>query len=174
MIDRPPWLFYTGVGSRSTPPDVLAYMEHVGEALAKLGWTLRSGGADGADSAFERGAFRGMDPVLLEPWPEIFLPWEGFNGRPVGPDFLNPQPEAFEIAADYHPAWLRLSRGAKALHARNVHQILGPDVTKPRLSTFVLCWTPGGKGGGGTGQAIRVAKGYGVPVVDLGMLSGRA
>ena len=35
------------------------------------------------------------------------------------------------------------------------------------LSKFVICWTKNGKGTGGTGQAIRIAKGFGIPVFDL-------
>ena len=50
--------WYTGVGSRETPSDILEVMESVGYALASQGWTLRSGGAVGADQAFERGMFR--------------------------------------------------------------------------------------------------------------------
>lgn len=159
--------YYAGIGSRSTPEDVLLLMESTAYLFAKQGWTLRSGGADGADSAFERGAMRAMDLDLLEPWPEIYLPWPNFNGRADGPDAIVPQHDAFNVAAAHHPAWHRLSPRAKMLHARNVHQILGPNVTKPNLSAFVVCWTPRGKGGGGTGQALRVAATYGVRVFDL-------
>lgn len=158
---------YAGIGSRQTPAEVLTLMTQIGRELAKNGWTLRSGGADGADWAFEHGAMLGMHPELLEPWPEIYLPWPHFNDRPSGPDVPEPQPEAYDIARRFHPAWDRCSRGAKALHARNVHQILGPDVTRPTYSRFVVCWTRGAAGGGGTGQALRIAKHYDVPIFDL-------
>ena len=46
---------YSGIGSRETPDNVLVVMEKLGAAFAKKGFVLRSGGADGADSAFERG-----------------------------------------------------------------------------------------------------------------------
>lgn len=172
--------FYAGIGSRETPPEILDLMESIAYRLARLvevtgdyhpstydGWVLRSGGAPGADQAFERGAMRGMDGDLLEPWPQIFLPWKGFEKRPVGPDHFPPPLIAFDIAAKYHPSWSYLSRGARALHARNVQQILGPNPANPTLSSFVACWTKRAKGGGGTGQAIRVAGGYAVPVYDL-------
>jgi len=48
--------FYTGVGSRKTPLSILKVMRKLGYKLAIDGWMLRSGGADGADSAFEKGA----------------------------------------------------------------------------------------------------------------------
>lgn len=163
---------YAGIGSRETPEDVLLIMRNLGYVHAKLGWTLRSGGAEGADSAFEQGAFQGMELDVLEPWPEIFLPWEGFNGRPVGPDHLEPLPAAYEIAEQFHPAWDRLTQGGKRLHARNAHQILGPGLDN--LSEFVVCWTPGGKGGGGTGQALRMARHYEIPIYDLATEDGMA
>lgn len=34
------------------------------------------------------------------------------------------------------------------------------------LSDFVICYTKGGKGSGGTGQALRIAKVYNVPIFD--------
>lgn len=161
---------YTGIGSRSTPDDVLSYMEEIAEHLAAQGWILRSGAAPGADSAFERGALRPPDHLL----PEVYLPWAGFEGR-QGPEYIeSPQSEAFEVAACFHPVWNRLSRPAHCFHARNAHQVLGRDVTQPVLSKFVLCWTPGGSGRGGTGQAIRIADAYGVPVYDLGRESVRS
>lgn len=154
---------YTGVGSRETPEEILKMMEHVAYRLGSMGWTLRSGCAPGADSAFERGALKNSSPK-----PELYLPWPNFEGRAEeAVTRTHPQREAFEIAAQHHPAWPRLSRGARALHSRNVHQILGPDVTAPVLSHFVICWTPDGAGGGGTGQAIRIANHYGVSVFDL-------
>lgn len=68
---RPPAVrAYAGIGSRRTPPEVLGRMRRVAERLDARGYTLRSGGADGADSAFADGA---TDK-------EIFLPWRGFNG----------------------------------------------------------------------------------------------
>jgi len=163
---------YTGIGSRRTPPDVLALMRRAAEELVwRGGWRLRTGGAEGADTYFLLGA---------SGWAEVYLPWAGFDavnrwGRPI-PSLLQPEasPQAHAIAARYHPGWARLSPGARALHARNVHQILGPGLD--RASAFVLCWTPDGADGvrvqtsrstGGTGQAIRIAAAHGVPVFNL-------
>ena len=46
----------TGIGSRETPPKVLADMDYIAAELASKGWRLRSGGARGADGAFGNGA----------------------------------------------------------------------------------------------------------------------
>lgn len=131
-------------------------MTRIAVVLDDKGWTLRSGCAQGADTAFERGSTR----------TQLFLPWPWFEGRADSACCLTrPQPEAFEIAERFHPVWDRLSRGTKALHARNVHQVLGPDVLSPTLSRFVICWTRGGRGG--ASQATRIANHYGIPVFDL-------
>jgi predicted Rossmann fold nucleotide-binding protein DprA/Smf involved in DNA uptake len=50
---------FTGIGSRKTPPEILAQIEKIAEIAAASGWTLRSGGAEGADTAFFAGCQRG-------------------------------------------------------------------------------------------------------------------
>lgn len=147
---------YAGIGSRETPAGVLALMDKIGYCLGKRGWTLCSGGADGADLAFESGAIAAGSPT------EIWLPWNGFNWHRSP---LRPSAEAFVMAAEFHPAWERCSRGARALHARNCHQVLGPNLDEP--VAMVVCWTKGGLRGGGTGQALRIAEAHSIPIFDL-------
>lgn len=155
---------YAGIGSRMTPEPILKFMRSAALRLYQDGWTVRTGGAEGADTAIEGGATPFGDYSRCE----LYLPWAGFVHRqPSEVERDQPQQEAYEIARRYHPAWDRLSRGGRALHARNVHQMLGPDVTKPVPSRFVLCWTPDARGGGGTGQALRIARDLRVPVFDL-------
>ena len=159
-----PGRIYAGVGSRSTPPDVLGRMVRIAEAMARRGWTLRSGAAAGADSAFEDGAKRAGGPR------EIWLPWDGFNGRTadgatrIGRNSARNRDRAIEC----HPAWHTLSDGAQKLMVRNVHQVLGPEPGSSPPADVAVCWTPNGAGGGGTGLAVRLARRHAVPVVDLG------
>ena len=47
--------YYAGIGSRSTPSSILSIMTILGKTLAQNGYILRSGGAEGADKAFEIG-----------------------------------------------------------------------------------------------------------------------
>jgi hypothetical protein len=146
---------YAGIGSRQTPPHVLAAMTAVAKVLAERGYILRSGGAGGADSAFEKGADTAK---------EIFLPWRGFNGH--SSRFYDPSSQASEIAEKYHPAWPGVKESVRKLMTRNTHQVLGKDCNDP--VDFVICFTSHGAGAGGTGQAIRIAKDYQIPVIDLG------
>lgn len=67
---------------------------------------------------------------------------------------------------DYYCLTSILKDGAKKLQARNSHQVLGLDLNTP--SDFIICWTKGGKGIGGTGQALRIAKAYNIPIFDCG------
>jgi hypothetical protein len=161
-------LIYAGIGSRKTPQSVLDTMFDLGMQLDRTGWTLRSGFAEGADMAFCRGA----DFVHGEM--EIFIPWVGFNGSSKTNDrFIIPtlSPKLVALTRQYHPAWHRCTSGAKRLHARNCCQVLGLDLKTP--ADLVICWTPGGSGSGGTGQALRIARAYNIPIFDLA-IEGRA
>ena len=149
--------YYAGIGSRETPKEFLDLFTRVAKYLSTKDCVLRSGGAKGSDQAFESGAIH----------KEIYLPWKGFEGN--NSNLIVKDERAFEIAEKYHPRWNYLSQGAQKLQARNSHQILGHDLNSP--SDFVICWTKGGKGDGGTGQAIRIAKDYNIPVFDCGKYS---
>src|SRR5690606_1598275 len=93
---------YAGIGSRDTPVAVMQQMGGIASWLASQGYTLRSGGAGGADTAFEMSATK----------KEIYRP----------PHVTT---EALALAAQFHPAWDRCSDYAKRLHARNGFQVLG-------------------------------------------------
>ena len=163
--------FYAGVGSRRTPPEVMDLMRQLGRALGVLGYTLRSGGADGADAAFEGGAKGAGYPF------EVYLPWYGFHDR-MGPGYIvvdNPTVIAWahSCVEAVHPAPHRLTKMAKMLMARNTYQVAGQG--QNLLSQFVVCWTPDGaehrdettRDTGGTGQAIRLASLWSIPVFNL-------
>lgn len=150
--------YYAGIGSRETPIKVLDFFTKLGKYLAKHDYILRSGHAEGADSAFEYGC------VMVNGKKEIFLPWKNFGGSDS--NLIVSNPKAYEIAQKYHPYWHNLKDGARKLQARNSHQVLGLDLET--YSDFVICWTKNGSGSGGTGQAIRIAKAYDIPVFDAG------
>ena len=154
-------LRYAGIGARATPGAVLADMEKMAGWLARTGWHLSSGGADGADSAFAAGVPAGQRTV--------WLPWRGYNGH-RGPDCLSAaELEAcMAIAAPLHPAWERCSPGARKLHARNVAILLMGE----RPVDVCIAWSERGAAVGGMG--IRIAEARGIPVLNLGSMSPRA
>lgn len=141
---------YCGVGARKTPADILLLMTKIARKLDKEGWTLRSGGADGADKAFEIGATQ----------KEIYYANDATE-------------ESIRLAMQFHGAPNRLSEYAKKLHGRNSFQVLGRNLDLP--CKFLICWTPDGCQShstrtivtGGTGTAISIASAYNVPVFNL-------
>jgi len=145
---------YAGIGSRKTPSVILKRMELIGGALNSLGFVLRSGAADGADAAFEKGAKKKK---------EIYLPWKGFNNHDS--DLFNVSGEALKIGEKYHPGWASLTSSVRKLIARNGYQVLGEKLDNP--ADFIICYTQGGKEVGGTSQAIRIAKDYDIPVFNI-------
>ena len=158
--------FYTGIGARNTPKEILDVMYDIGRDLGDYDYTLRSGAADGADSAFEKGcdSVRGLK--------EIYLPWKEFNNNQSV--LYDITPDAYEIAEKLYGArWTFIGMPVKRLMTRNIHQVTGKTLDKP--SDFVVCWTPDGcrtkskrtKNTGGTGQAIAYADTMSVPVFNL-------
>ncbi len=159
---------YTGVGSRETPPEILKRMQNIANVMTFMGLTLRSGGAQGADTAFQRGCEDCHGDM------EIYLPWDGFennwmNARRGDELILAPRlpnwDEAMDIAGSIHPAWHRLTEGMIKLHTRNVYQVLGPDLNTP--SDFLICWTKDGRPTGGTATAINLALKHGIMVYNI-------
>ena len=149
---------YAGIGSRSTPADVLDQMTTIATQLEEEGYILRTGGADGADTAFLDGI---QDPNTVE----LYLPWQGFNGYES--NYPQPTKAALDLAAKYHPNWSKCSPNVRKFHARNSHQILGYHLDSP--VDFVLCYTPKGDCVGGTAQAIRIADSELIPVINFGL-----
>lgn len=153
-------IYYAGIGSKKTPSEVIEAFEYIGEELANRGYILRSGGANGADSAFERGCDKANGEK------EIFLPWKGFNNNASYLYSYSNIADAMDIAKKYHPNFQILKPGAKSLMARNSYQVLGSDLRT--LSSFIVCYTEGGRRGGGTGQALRIASDNGIMICDFG------
>lgn len=144
---------YTGIGSRQTPSAIGELIYDIAENLDRIGYILRSGGANGADTFFEKHTLR----------KEIYLPWKGFNSNES--PLYNISEKAMTIAENYHPSWDRLTLNGRKLMARNCYQVLGENLDKP--SDFIVCYTPDGKASGGTGQALRIAEDFNIPIFNL-------
>ena len=176
---RPP-IAYAGIGSRRTPDAVLDAMADLAETLGRLGCALSTGGAHGADQAFETGALRTDAPIT------VHAPWPGYNGyqpgrepesdidvRVPGPtDAVGGEPYA-DLARRHHPAWERCGRGARALFVRNVAILAGAlgDDGNPLPVLAVVAYTPNGlpagRYAGGTGHSLRIAAELGIPAVNV-------
>lgn len=173
--------YFAGVGSRDAQfiPSVMEEIESIAYELVQKSYILRSGGADGADTAFEKGVdrlitetearvgcARGMNRLK-----QIFLPWRLMKSKrfPEGhpSPLYHPSTEALEMARELlGPShWGNLKESWRLMHARNCHQVLGANLDSP--VDFVLCWTPYGKETGGTATAIKLARRHNIPVINM-------
>ncbi len=148
-------MIYTGIGSREITEQGIADVAKVAKVLDKLGYILRSGGADGADKAFEENHTGDK---------EIYLPWKGFNNNES--KLYNITADAEVMAMKYHPLGKKLKFYPPILKlmARNGYQVLGEGLNKP--TNLIVCWTPS-KYKGGTSQALRIARNLMIPYFNL-------
>ena len=154
-------MIIAGIGSRETPDRILNEMRAIGAWCWEQEIWIRSGHADGADWAFERGA---------QEYCIAYLPWAGFNSQLISKAHQHVVHESRwldKLVWTYHPAPDKLTRGPFALMRRNGAQVLGIDDTQ--RSQAIVCWTSDGLASGGTGQAIRIAQSsnYNIPVLNM-------
>ncbi len=152
--------YFSGIGSRRTPPTIQRIMMYIARDLDRDGYTLRSGNAYGADDAFARG---------VEKNAQIWLPWKDYNleyqeERPSHEYkvITEDDQEAFDSINHFHPNGPNLKESARKLMARNYRIVKG---WRDPNSEFVIYWTDGDLGG--TGQALRIAKHYDIPTFNL-------
>ena len=162
----------TIIGSRETPPDILARMRRIAKYCARNGIVVRSGKAGGADAAAIYGCmdadFDGY--ITQSATPEMYIPWSGFGEGGMTNKWdinLGDSLEAEAIAKSIHPAWERCSQGAKRLHSRNVGQILGRDLNTPTDLVLYWCKEKFGKPTGGTATAVNLGTSKGCATLNM-------
>ena len=153
---------YVGTGNKEAPSNVLETMKRLSSELSGFGYTLRTGGLDGPDQAFEDG-----DPKC-----ELYLPWRGFNNRESKLTFNTP--ESLGTARMFHTGFDGLKPAIQAFLAKNARMVLGKDMRSPAM--FVLCWSEDGaehqrektQRTGNVGHVIAIANALKIPVFNLG------
>lgn len=168
--------FFAGVGSRETPPEILSLMYHVGFFMGHLGWGLSSGGAAGADDAFQRGMtdcpacqpVRQLRIYLINRHWELYRP-DPSRGLYNSLEFTDTWDQAIEIATAARGSFERLGPAGRDLHTRNVFQVLHHTLKRPVQQ--LICWAkPVGRHGrvnGGTNTAVTIALQHDIPVMNL-------
>lgn len=153
--------YVTVVGSRETPELAYRLQVEFTQICVNLGFIIRTGDARlGGDKAARAGSVHGERV--------IYTPVERNRPYHVAGPSLPTWSDALDIAASIHPVWHRLSTYVRALHARNVFQVLGCDIQTP--SDFMIFWAPivnERQVKGGTNTAFQVALDWGVPCFNL-------
>lgn len=159
---------YTGVGSRQTPLRQRQFLTSISKRLSATGFHLRSGHADGADKAFERGTNNKT----------VFTPWKTFNG--FTGKFIPLTDEVYNLASiyynEYRPKvkWIDMKDSVKKLMARNIYQVIGSDINNPNPSDFLICYadvdSENNRVMGGTGFTVFVAQKFEVPIFNISQI----
>ena len=147
--------YYSGIGNRDVDMPIYwsSLIREIVELLYGKDFILRSGGAEGTDSMFEKHVGNKK---------EIYLPFKGFNKNVSELYFISE--ESKQMAIKHHPAGHNLSSTVLNFHARNCYQILGYKLDLP--VEFVICLCKD-MNSGGTSQALRIAKAYDIPIYNL-------
>lgn len=165
--------FYTGIGSRKTPENILKLMTLISVKMEQLNYCLRSGGAEGADTAFSTSVKNKI----------IYLPWKNFNNNLdssciINSDNLPFYKEAEKIVLKLHdnPETLLKSKneigkgsGLLKLHTRNIYQVRG-HLQEPIYSKGVIYYSLVDKNKlplGGTKMAVTYALSLNIPCYNL-------
>ncbi len=153
---------YVGTGNRETPQNIQDIMKRLAHELDGFGYTLRTGGLDGAEQAFEAGTTN----------LELHLPWKGFNDKDS--KFTFTPKAALAIAKKFHTAFDTLKPAIQVLLAKNARLVMGKDLKSPAM--FMVCWSEDGaetllektSKTGNVGHAIAIAAYMKIPVFNLG------
>ncbi len=155
---------YAGIGARATPKHILDMMYTTASLLAQDGYICKTGAAIGADQAFALGAINSKGQVHLKlPWLNYEQNWiklMNASGLVTTREIKHYDLQAYKSVKRLHPKAESLSQAVIKLHARNYLII--------ENTQFVICWSPGGKTVGGTGQGIKIASELNIPIYNLG------
>lgn len=161
-----PTMTYAGIGSRETPPEILEQMTKAAKYLEDQGYTLRSGAAEGADTAFEKGVtgkkqiFKGFDKTGEK---EIKIAHE------IHPNLKGAMESSKKKAIAAGKDGEKSAWAVQNLMARNTNQIFGAKLDTP--VDFVLFYAKESKNPlrpeGGTGQAVEMARRKGIPTINM-------
>lgn len=151
--------YYTGVGSRQTPSSVCLLMTITAKFLDGKGYTLRSGGAVGADYSFEMGA---SNPIIYSPNDKH----HPASGKPsIIPDVEQYRDMAGKCCLHFSSI---KSKYVRDLHTRNICQVIGHEPQNVVRSDFLIAYTLNGDYLGGTTTALRCAELFDVPIFNFG------
>jgi len=153
--------YYTGIGSRELSDEQKTFIYWLACEMHDLGYTLRSGDADGADTAFQSGAGK-----LFETW----IPWTSFAKGPsrelqTQKEFL--EAEEYLLESDIIPWFKAMGPASQAFHGRNYRQVFGRNKILPEVCFYCAPDDLNGVPVGGTRTAVLVSRNEGIPTINV-------
>lgn len=152
------------IGSRDMDTKQVSWCRQIGALIATNGFELHSGNALGADQSFAAGANQ-EHPELVH----LHLPWASYEvGAVQARNHVSVYPFGnmkfyMDIAEEAHPRWDLLKQAVRKLHTRN-SSILVPNQVDVDIC---IAWPSAKRGGGGTGQGMRIATSRGIKLINL-------
>ncbi|MEE8262749.1 MAG: hypothetical protein V3R83_09835 [Gammaproteobacteria bacterium] len=141
--------YYAGIGSRKTPQSIQRRMTRDAMRLQAAEYVLRSGGAEGADRAFEAGAGAAK---------QIYTPIKATKRALI-------KAQDIWLLRDDRRGWpFEPGSYIGKLMGRSAMVIEGLNMGVP--VEFVLCWTPRAEWIGGTAQSLWHADSLGIPIYN--------
>ena len=160
---------YAGIGSRDLRDSELSFVRLMGAFMARESWELVTGAAIGCDQAFAIGALsvRGKVTLVL-PWPNYESRWVNW-ARKAGAQVETVLPTDSEAwkSVNWHPNTDRLTKGVRALMARNYTIFMGH--MNQRRVDLAIVFPKVNKWGnlGSTGQGLRICDKRSIKIRDL-------
>ena len=149
--------YFTGIGSSVTPKEICSLMSLIGKKLDERGWILRSGGAIGADLAFEKFVKN-----------KYIYTVKNFDFSESNYSFCKTELSSVwdkKLNFDDYNSYCQI------LLMRDINQVLGSVKTSTEHSKFLIAWTKSENYNdssiGGSRIAIRCALKYGIKVYNL-------
>lgn len=187
LIEYTPEFTFSVIGSREALEDTNRYLYGVTMCALLMGGKGYSGGAEGPDEQLTIAIKEILKQKLTNrrgyELAHIYPGWFRFNGLEHGDldgavvdgskqanDKL-----AEQIAERLHPAWAKLGPGSRALHKRNVYEILTYTLRNPVDVVFFAAsdYDKLGRPLGGTATAWKLAQILNIPCFDCSLPEGR-
>jgi len=166
------------VGSRTLDPSALALLTAIGASLVTAGWIVHSGGAQGADQAFARGAAHALGTTVHPAGGlVIHLPWASYERAAADAAVRQSGGRALIDTQPFTPdEWRTAARAPRRPDRFNPYdvplladtlRILCPQDLADPVHLVIAYPSNGRDPGGDTDQAFRLAESFGIPLHDL-------
>jgi hypothetical protein len=154
---------YVACGNRDMPAAILATIVGYIKQLDARGYTLRTGGREGPEDAYDRL------PLIRK---ETHLPWKGFMDKDS--KFTYTSESARILAAKFHPSFDGVKPVIQTFLATDLRLIMGKELRSPAL--FLITWSEDGAEStsektartGNAAQFVSVASQLKIPIFNFG------